>query len=64
METNLTRAYLDAHPEERERLLTLIPAGRFARIDEVVGPVLFLCSERASFITGTVLYIDGGRSVL
>ncbi len=45
-------------------MVSLIPAGRFARIDEVVGPVLFLCSEAASFVTGTVMYIDGGRSVL
>jgi len=64
METNLTQAYLDAHPEERERLLTLIPAGRFGRLPEVVGPVLFLASQQASFITGHVMYIDGGRTVV
>jgi gluconate 5-dehydrogenase len=64
MDTELTRAYLEAHPEKREQLIGLIPAGRFARLDEVVGPVLFLCSRQASFVTGTVLYIDGGRSVL
>jgi gluconate 5-dehydrogenase len=64
MDTELTRQYLADHPGRREELIALIPAGRFARIDEVVGPVLFLCSRRASFITGTVLYIDGGRSVL
>jgi NAD(P)-dependent dehydrogenase (short-subunit alcohol dehydrogenase family) len=64
MDTELTRQYLADHPGRREALIELIPAGRFARIDEVVGPVLFLCSRHASFITGTVLYIDGGRSVL
>ena len=64
METNLTTAYLDAHPAERERLLTLIPAGRFGQLDEVVGPVLFLASQHASFITGHVMYIDGGRTVV
>jgi NAD(P)-dependent dehydrogenase (short-subunit alcohol dehydrogenase family) len=64
MDTELTRQYLADHPGRREELIELIPAGRFARIEEVVGPVLFLCSRRASFITGTVLYIDGGRSVL
>jgi NAD(P)-dependent dehydrogenase (short-subunit alcohol dehydrogenase family) len=64
METNLTTAYLDAHPEERARLLTLIPAGRFGQLEEVVGPVLFLASRQASFITGHVLYIDGGRTVV
>ena len=64
MDTELTRQYLADHPGRREELIELIPAGRFAHVDEVVGPVLFLCSRQASFITGTVLYIDGGRSVL
>lgn len=64
MDTELTRQYLADHPGRREQLIELIPAGRFAQIEEVVGPVLFLCSRQASFITGTVLYIDGGRSVL
>jgi gluconate 5-dehydrogenase len=64
MDTELTRQYLEDHPGRREELIALIPAGRFASVDEVVGPVLFLCSRRASFITGTVLYIDGGRSVV
>jgi gluconate 5-dehydrogenase len=64
METNLTTAYLDAHPQERARLLTLIPAARFGQLREVVGPVLFLASAQASFITGHVMYIDGGRTVV
>jgi NAD(P)-dependent dehydrogenase (short-subunit alcohol dehydrogenase family) len=64
MDTELTRQYLADHPGRREELIELIPAGRFARVEEVVGPVLFLCSAQASFITGTVVYIDGGRSIL
>jgi gluconate 5-dehydrogenase len=64
MESNLTTAYLDDHPEERARLMSLIPAGRFGRLAEVAGPVLFLASAQASFITGHVLYIDGGRTVV
>ncbi len=64
MDTELTRQYFADHPGRRETLIELIPAGRFATTEEVVGPVLFLCSRQASFITGTVLYVDGGRSVL
>jgi gluconate 5-dehydrogenase len=64
MESNLTTAYLDAHPAERDRLLSLIPAGRFGKLEEVAGPVLFLASRQASFVTGHVLYIDGGRAVV
>jgi NAD(P)-dependent dehydrogenase (short-subunit alcohol dehydrogenase family) len=64
METTLTHDYLVEHPGAREALVELIPAGRFGTLEEVVGPVLFLCSRHASFITGQVLYVDGGRSVL
>jgi NAD(P)-dependent dehydrogenase (short-subunit alcohol dehydrogenase family) len=64
METALTSAYLEANPEKKDALLGLIPAGRFGHLDEVVGPVLFLASDQASFINGQVLYIDGGRSVV
>ena len=37
-----------------------IPAGRFARPEEVAGLAAFLMSEPAAYISGTVLPIDGG----
>jgi NAD(P)-dependent dehydrogenase (short-subunit alcohol dehydrogenase family) len=43
-----------------ERLLSNIPLGRRGRPEEIAEPVLFLASERASFITGTMLRVDGG----
>jgi gluconate 5-dehydrogenase len=64
MDTELTRGYLEAHPDKRQALIELIPAGRFGTLGEVVDPVLFLSSPRAGFITGQVLYIDGGRTIV
>jgi gluconate 5-dehydrogenase len=64
MDTSLTRSYLAANPDKRVALVELIPAGRFGTLPEVVDPVLFLCSPHASFITGQVLYIDGGRTIV
>ena len=64
MDTELTRSYLTDNPDKRQALIDLIPAGRFGSLQEVVDPVLFLCSPRASFITGQVLYIDGGRTIV
>jgi gluconate 5-dehydrogenase len=63
IETPLTAGYL-ARPGVREGLERLVPAGRLGAPGEVVGPVLFLASPHASFITGHVLYIDGGRTLV
>lgn len=63
IETNLTAAYLEK-PGVRENLESLVPAGRLGSPDDIVGPTLFLSSKHASFITGHVLYIDGGRTLV
>ncbi|WJY15976.1 SDR family oxidoreductase [Pectobacteriaceae bacterium CE90] len=43
-----------------EAMLQKIPQGRFGELDDLVGAVIFLCSDAARYITGQVLYIDGG----
>jgi NAD(P)-dependent dehydrogenase (short-subunit alcohol dehydrogenase family) len=47
-------------PEFREQILARIPLGRIADPKDVVAPVLFLAAPGAGFVTGQVLYIDGG----
>jgi 3-oxoacyl-[acyl-carrier protein] reductase len=37
-----------------------VPAGRLGSVEEIAAPAAFLCSERASYITGTWLLVDGG----
>jgi NAD(P)-dependent dehydrogenase (short-subunit alcohol dehydrogenase family) len=41
-------------------MLEKIPLRRFGRLDEVGGAAVFLCSEAAAYITGQIIYIDGG----
>ena len=43
-----------------EELLLRTPMRRFGRVEELVGSAIFLASEAASFITGTILQVDGG----
>jgi gluconate 5-dehydrogenase len=63
IETNLTAAHLEK-PGVRDSLTALVPAGRLGRPAEVVGPILFLSSPHAAFVTGHVMYVDGGRTLV
>lgn len=46
-----------------QTIRSLVPMKRFGKPNEIADAALFLCSERASFITGTVLVVDGGQTV-
>ena len=50
-------------PELRAQFKATVPLGRFATIDDVANATLFLASNEASFLTGNVLEVDGGRCV-
>jgi 3-oxoacyl-[acyl-carrier protein] reductase len=49
-----------AKAEEYQQIVSLIPLRRVATAEEIAGPILFLASSLASFITGEILNVNGG----
>lgn len=43
-----------------EAMVRRIPLGRFGALEDLMGAVVFLCSPAAAYVTGQVLYVDGG----
>jgi meso-butanediol dehydrogenase/(S,S)-butanediol dehydrogenase/diacetyl reductase len=56
----IERLFADMAPEARAEIAERHPIGRFAQPVEIARAILFLGSDAASFITGTVLPVDGG----
>ena len=60
--TGRLQAMYDEMPAaDRDEVLDAIPLARFPELREVVDPILFLASTEASYITGIVLDVNGGR---
>ena len=57
--TQFTQA-LQEDSQRSEAILSRTPLGRWGEPEDVVGPVLFLASDAARFVTGVVLPVDGG----
>jgi NAD(P)-dependent dehydrogenase (short-subunit alcohol dehydrogenase family) len=47
-------------PEKFKEFIAKIPMGRWGRLEELHGVIIFLASEASSFMTGTTLTVDGG----
>lgn len=59
VDTDMTSATL-ADPKTGDTIRRTIPLGRVGKAEEIAAPVLFLCTEYASFITGEVFNVNGG----
>jgi 3-oxoacyl-[acyl-carrier protein] reductase len=57
--TEMSQAVL-SDPAASKKLLSLIPLGRPAHVDEIAAPVLFLCTPFAGFISGEIFNVNGG----
>jgi NAD(P)-dependent dehydrogenase (short-subunit alcohol dehydrogenase family) len=62
VETDLNRKSL-SDEKYLKSLLDPTPMKRLGTIDEIAGPVLFLASDAASYMTGATIVVDGGRSI-
>ncbi len=63
VETPLT-APIKHEPSWYEAYATKNALGRWASADEMVGPVIFLASDASSYVTGAVLFVDGGWTAI
>jgi gluconate 5-dehydrogenase len=59
VETDLTRTAL-ADPAYAQQMKSRIPLGKWALPEDIVGATIFFASKASDFITGQILYIDGG----
>ena len=50
-------------PELVKKEMARLPMGRIAEPEEVASMVAFLCMPAASYMTGQVIYVDGGRTI-
>jgi gluconate 5-dehydrogenase len=57
--TALTEPFYQDEQWQRA-MLERIPQRRFGRLDDLGGAAVFLCSDAAAYITGQILYVDGG----
>jgi 3-oxoacyl-[acyl-carrier protein] reductase len=57
--TEMSAAAL-SHPETSKQVMAAIPLGRPAHVDEIAGPILFLCTPLAGFISGEIFNVNGG----
>jgi NAD(P)-dependent dehydrogenase (short-subunit alcohol dehydrogenase family) len=60
--TPLAQPILD-DAKQREAALRRIPMGRFGTPNDLLGAAIFLLSPAADFVTGQILFVDGGRTI-
>lgn len=64
IDTNMYRRALAGDEKKAHAIGAMHPVGRIGKVEEVVGAVLYLCSDAAGFTTGATLPIDGGSTAI
>jgi len=63
---NVMRDATETHadPEKQRQVIEFTPMARRGRAEELIGPVVFLASDASSYVTGAVLFVDGGYTAM
>jgi 2-deoxy-D-gluconate 3-dehydrogenase len=61
--TDLNRFLWDGE-DGGQAIIAGVPMGRWGQVEEMAGPAVFLASEASSFMTGQVLVVDGGQTIM
>jgi NAD(P)-dependent dehydrogenase (short-subunit alcohol dehydrogenase family) len=62
IDTAMMQRFSGGTPEGRQAVIAQEPVGRMGKPEEIAAAVLWLCSDAASFVTGSVLVADGGQT--
>jgi len=63
-ETEMMKPIFEKNPELLSGTIARVPAGRIGKPEDCAGLAIFFASDAASFVTGQILYPDGGLSIL
>lgn len=58
-----TQKILDDNPDLRKQWVSLVPQGKMGQPEDLMGPLTFLLSDAAGYVTGADLRVDGGYTV-
>lgn len=62
--TDLSRKFfVEEHPEALEAIVKSTPMGRIAAPEDYVGTAIYLASDASNYVTGQILYVDGGATL-
>lgn len=60
IETEMTQSVFDSNAKIKEQIISMHPIGRIGKPEEIANAVVWLLSDKASFVTGHTLLVDGG----
>ena len=63
LEAGLTQRAFQRDPSLRSKFLSFVPVGEFGTAEQVADAFIFLCSRESNYITGQILFVDGGCSL-